>query len=463
MTIVSPKPSTQLIFNDRQYFRLRWRLLVCYLSVMLATFSISGLAVYGLFLKSLYHEMDDRLGGLADGAAHNLADVKKQAVTEFLLGSKGFPAGIRVNPTRIVTKAESLPIIPIDRDGDLDISWQNMKSPRQGIEWFDEHYQLLTASGREFDFVPFRPDVPSTHNSQLHSLSRTVYKNLNGQKILQGYVRVNELAVVLDEELHQLQWVLGLGGLVGFVLTGLGGVWLTKQSLQPIQQNLHQLQQFTVDAAHELRSPLTAVKISVDILRSDSAEIRPADRHRIEVISKGIEQIRYLVEDLLLLTRMDVQLITHEWQLIAVDEVLEDLLELLEAQAQERQITIESNLLSSANVKGDNTQLPRLFRNLLDNALKYTPSGGTITVTMHRSKGTINIMIVDTGIGIAAAHLPLVFDRFWRADIDRTEERHSLGLGLAIAQSIARSHRGEITVNSLLNRGSCFQVKLPLA
>jgi two-component system, OmpR family, manganese sensing sensor histidine kinase len=226
---------------------------------------------------------------------------------------------------------------------------------------------------------------------------------------------------------------------------------------------LQQLQQFTVDASHELRSPLTAVKISVDVLQSESAEMLPADRHRIEVISKGIEQIRYLVEDLLLLTRMDVHLTAHEWRLIAVDEVLEDLLALLESQAEDRQITLESELLSAVNVNGDNTQLPRLFRNLLDNALKYTPAGGTVTVTMQQTNDAVTVRIIDTGMGIAGAHLPLVFDRFWRADINRADESSGLGLGLAIAQSIARSHRGEITVDSQLHLGSCFQVKLPLA
>ena len=137
-------------------------------------------------------------------------------------------------------------------------------------------------------------------------------------------------------------------------------------------------------------------------------------------------------------------------------------IDLLASQAQEQQITLKSKLISYY-VNGDNIQLPRLFRNLLDNALKYTPDGGTITVTMHLDKGAVNVSILDTGMGIAEAHLPRVFDRFWRADAQRASEQSGLGLGLAIAQSIARSHQGDITVDSQLNHGSCFQVKLPLA
>jgi signal transduction histidine kinase len=444
----------QTIASDRQYSGLRWRLLLSYLAVMLATFGIAGMAIYGLFVRSLYRQMDERLGVLADAAAHSLTDIQQRSLAA---------VGTSINPAQMATLTDSLPTRPIDLDGDLDISWQKMRSPTQGIEWFDAHRQLLTYSGRVFGSVPLQPDLHFVQTGQLHSLTLTVYKNLNGQKNIQGYVRVNESVRVLEAELSQLQWVLGIGGIVVLGLTGMGSVWLTQQSLQPIRHNLQQLQQFTVDASHELRSPLTAVKISVDVLRSESAGMLPADRHRIEVISKGIEQIRYLVEDLLLLTRLDVHLTAREWRVIAVDEVLEDLLALLESQAQDRQITLESKLLSAVNVNGDNTQLPRLFRNLLDNALKYTPAGGTVTVTMQRTHDAVTVRIIDTGLGIAQGHLPLVFDRFWRADINRADASSGLGLGLAIAQSIARSHRGEITVDSQLHLGSCFQVKLPLA
>jgi signal transduction histidine kinase len=454
MSRYSQQVAKQTIASDRQYSGLRWRLLLSYLAVMLATFGIAGMAIYGLFVRSLYRQMDERLGVLADAAAHSLTDIQQRSLAV---------VGTSINPAQMATLTDSLPTRSIDLDGDLDISWQKMRSPTQGIEWFDSHRQLITYSGRVFGSVPLQPDLHSVQTGQLHSLTLTVYKNLNRQKNIQGYVRVNESVRVLEAELSQLQWVLGIGGIVVLGLTGMGSVWLTQQSLQPIRHNLQQLQQFTVDASHELRSPLTAVKISVDVLRSESAGMLPADRHRIEVISKGIEQIRYLVEDLLLLTRMDVHLTAHEWRLIAVDEVLEDLLELLESQAQDRQIMLKSNLLSAVNVNGDNTQLPRLFRNLLDNALKYTPAGGTVTVTMQRTNDTVTVRIIDTGMGIAGAHLPLVFDRFWRADINRADASSGLGLGLAIAQSIARSHRGEITVDSQLHLGSCFQVKLPLA
>jgi two-component system, OmpR family, manganese sensing sensor histidine kinase len=439
--------ATQSIINDLKCSRLRCRLLVSYLLVMLGIFGISGLVVYGLFVKTLHREMDERLEILASGAAHQLTDVQKQSL----------------KPTQVVPKVEDLPKISIDTDGDLDISWQNMRLPAQGIEWFNPDCQLLISSGRSFPFVPLQPNAPKLQNSQLHSLTQTVYQNINGKKTLQGYVRVSESLQEIKAELGELQWILGAGGIVGTILTGLGGILLTQRSLQPIQENLQQLQQFTADASHELRSPLTAIKISVDLLRSDSADLPSADQHRIEVISKGIEQIRYLVEDLLLLTKLDIHLIAHEWRLIAVDEVLEDLLDLLESQAQAKQITLKSKLVYDTKVHGDNTQLPRLFRNLLDNALRYTPDGGTVTVTMYRAKGAINISIVDTGMGIDRVHLPRVFDRFWRAGLQQTGEQHGLGLGLAIAQSIARSHNGEISVDSQLNRGSCFEVKLPLA
>jgi len=146
-----------------------------------------------------------------------------------------------------------------------------------------------------------------------------------------------------------------------------------------------------------------------------------------------------------------------------LEEILEDLLEQLEPQAAAAQIRCTSHLVANVQVNGDASQLVRLFANLLDNALKYTPSGGTVTLAMTPMDGMVMVRVEDTGIGIAPEHLERVFDRFWRADAAREREQGGLGLGLAIAQAIAQQHGGEIRVTSQIGTGSCFQVRLPLA
>jgi signal transduction histidine kinase len=254
-----------------------------------------------------------------------------------------------------------------------------------------------------------------------------------------------------------------LGSVFALSITAIGGLWLTQQSLKPIEQSFQQLKQFTADASHELRSPLTAIKTSVEVMRSHPERIHPADVKKLGAIASATNQMTHLVEDLLLLARTDAASAApaQDWRAIPLDEVLEDLVELLEPKAVAKAIELQSNLQPNVSVMGDAAQLSRLFSNLLENAIAYTPARGTIALSMHRSDRFVIVSVEDTGIGIAPEQLPLIFHRFWRADKARVQREGGLGLGLAIAQAIAQRHRGEITVTSQFGVGSCFKVRLP--
>ncbi|WP_228060415.1 MULTISPECIES: sensor histidine kinase [unclassified Coleofasciculus] len=151
-----------------------------------------------------------------------------------------------------------------------------------------------------------------------------------------------------------------------------------------------------------------------------------------------------------------------EWTAIPLQELLEDGVEFLEWEAEAKNIALKSNLESGVFVKGDASQLRRLFSNLLENALQYTPSGGTVLLSMSKGDTFAIATVEDTGIGIAPEHLSFIFDRLWREDRARTYREEGSGLGLAIAQAIAQRHGGEITVSSELGVGSCFKVLLPM-
>ncbi|MEA5498845.1 ATP-binding protein [Limnoraphis robusta Tam1] len=131
--------------------------------------------------------------------------------------------------------------------------------------------------------------------------------------------------------------------------------------------------------------------------------------------------------------------------------------------AEQAQISLKSQLISNIEVYGDVSQLQRLFTNLLTNALQYTPSGGTVIVSLQRMGTHALVSIEDTGIGIAPDQLPHIFDRFWRADQARSQYEDGCGLGLAIAKTITQRHGGKIIVTSKPSIGSCFQVYLPQA
>jgi heavy metal sensor kinase len=219
---------------------------------------------------------------------------------------------------------------------------------------------------------------------------------------------------------------------------------------------------FTSDASHELRTPLTAILGQIDVALERPREA-PAYRMTLLSIREQAQRLARMTSDMLFLARADAQPAVSA----ATQEVLDlaDLLPAVAAQveplAAARDQTLELAPLSAQCVRGDEDQLIRLFLNLLDNAIRYTPQGGRIAITSARDHNTIAVQISDTGPGIASEHLPQLFERFYRADRGRNRAQGGSGLGLAIAQSIAQSHGGQIAVESTPGQGSTFTVLLP--
>lgn len=426
-----------------EFQRLRWRLLISYLGVMVAILGTSTLVIYEFFSSSLYHKLDHQLVNLADAAAHNLSHIK-------------------IDPGNLNRKINET----LDHDKDLDIPWQDMRQSNQSIEWFDANRQLLGKAGKDFPSVPFSTNFHTFQQDDIRTLTIPVYgSKLDAYKQIQGYVRVSESTEDIEEEIEQLRWGLSLGGIISLALTAIGGWWLTKQSLNPIENSFYQLKQFTADASHELRSPLTAIKTSVEVIQTHPERIHPADIDKFKAIISATNQMTTLVADLLFLARNDSKpvVISAESILIPVDELLEDLVDFLQPQAEAKEIIIKADLQAGILVKGDGNQLRRLFVNLLENALQYTPKKGRITITMSKSDRFMIVSVEDTGIGMTPEDIKYVFDRFWRADKARLRHQGGSGLGLAIAQSIAQLHRGEISVSSQLGVGTSFRVRLPIS
>lgn len=425
-----------------QFRLLRWRLLWSYLIIMVAIRLISNSAMYQFFSRSLYQQMDNRLLNLAEAAAHSLMNIKRDSTA--------------VNQTDYYQP---------DDDQDLDIPWQNLRKPEQSVEWFGADRQLLASSGTLALSLPPQVGFQTIRPEKIRTLTIPAYSYSQQQRKLEGYVRVSESTEALENILIQLRWGAVIGGVIAFGLIGVGGMWLTGQSLKPIEQSFQQLKQFTADASHELRSPLAAIKTSVEVMQTHRQRLTSEDAQMLEAIASATNQMTRLVEDLLLLARTEgtsVKLTQH-WLLIPLEELLEDVVEFLEPKAEAKQITLQSDLTTRVSVRGDDSQLIRLFSNLVENALRYTSAGGKVTITLRQVDELAVVSVHDTGIGIDPEHLLLIFNRLWRADKARAYCQGGSGLGLAIARAIAQRHGGEITVSSELGVGSCFTVHLPIA
>ena len=227
---------------------------------------------------------------------------------------------------------------------------------------------------------------------------------------------------------------------------------------QQTEQTLQQQRRFVADASHELRTPLTTIRGNLGLLQRQPPITEEDQRAVVSDMVDETNRLIRLTNDLLTLARSNAgRSLRRERVPIAplVDDVCRQA-NLLGAQR-----TIACETVPEENVLGDQDAIKQVLLILLDNALKYTPAGGTITIGAERTDRVVQVRIADTGPGIAPDELPHIFERFYRSDESRTGS--GAGLGLAIAQELIEAQGGDITVTSELGKGSTFTVMLPLA
>lgn len=236
------------------------------------------------------------------------------------------------------------------------------------------------------------------------------------------------------------------------------------QMVARIEASFRKLAQFTADAAHELRTPIAALKGEAEVLLSRS---RTAEEYR-ETLFNSLERLSFLtrlINDLLFLSQADEGKDTIHLETVDLTPTLRELWEAFNVVAAQKNIRFDYQGPSGVRISGDRVRLTQLFSNLIDNALKYTPQGGTIILSLSLSlahaadKATITLK--DNGIGIPPEDLPYVFDRFYRVDKSRSRESGGTGLGLSICQQIVAAHQGTIEVKSTLHHGTTVIVTLP--
>jgi heavy metal sensor kinase len=219
--------------------------------------------------------------------------------------------------------------------------------------------------------------------------------------------------------------------------------------------------QFTADASHELRTPLAVVQAE-STLALRKKRTQDDYRKSLELISQEAGHMSAVVGKLLYLARIDAGKDQVKFERINLKELLTELSSDIEVLAREKGVEFKLSSLEDLTVEGDKIKLEQLFLNLLENAVKYTPSGGSISVSIVRGDKTAVIAVKDTGIGISKEHIPHLFERFYRIDKARSRAEGGAGLGLAICKHIAEVHGGRIEVESKIGEGSTFSVFIPI-
>ena len=281
---------------------------------------------------------------------------------------------------------------------------------------------------------------------------------------LAGYISVAVSSTAADLELRRLRHGLLAGGAAAALTAVLLSQWMVASSLRPIREQIQRLVQFTADASHELRHPLTAIRALIGSLR-DSGQWPAANTPlagKLERIDRAAAQMGQLVEDLLLLARLDRSLPDRShWLHFDVCELLEDLVELHRERAYAAGVELSLELQRPAIVQGEPGRLRQLLSNLISNALQFSPAGSVISLGLQRQAKSLLIWVEDQGPGVPEQQREQIFERFWQAD--RSRSGSNAGMGLAIARSIGQAHGGSLSAKEGAQGGCRIELLLPAA
>ncbi|MBW4657995.1 MAG: HAMP domain-containing histidine kinase [Drouetiella hepatica Uher 2000/2452] len=286
-------------------------------------------------------------------------------------------------------------------------------------------------------------------------------------RVIIGYLQTATPLAPLEADLSRMLLMLTLGVPITLGAIGLTGWALGGMAMQPIRQSYDRLQRFTADASHELRTPLAAILSNVQVAMMPAfkaGEQASEQQQCLAEVEKAAKSMGGLLDNLLFLARHEAPMITATLnQKIDTLDVLYPLVNQYQNRALQQERTFTSHMPKQAiYIRADTQLLQRSIANLLDNAFKYTPSGGSIHLRCLTQSHHAVIQVEDNGVGIPEPDLPHIFDRFYRVDVARSRQTGGFGLGLSIAQQIVQAHGGHIKVSSVLGQGTRFQIEIPL-
>jgi signal transduction histidine kinase len=440
--------------QNKLFNQTRWKLAFSYAGVMGLILSILGFGVYKAIVHAHFVTLDRELESVA-GTLHDSLELKlKQPGLVEPIIQDILPNFCLVDTSCIPNKSNPKRHV--------------LSAINQGsyyIRLFDNSERLIGVAGS------YPEKLPSTLNKEYRQTLSDRDGNFYRQISLSlhteyhqdwGYFQVGRSFKDFESYLKTVRWALKLGIPISLVLVGSASWCLAGLAMKPIYQSYKQIQQFTADAAHELRTPLAATQATIEsALLMPNLEEKDA-RDILGTIERQNRRLTQLVADLLVLTRMDCQTIQIRREKCCLNDIVSDLVEEFTPLAIASQLTLTSEILGSKplEVFGDADQLYRLVSNLIINAIQYTPAGGKVTVILNSSDRHAIIQVQDTGIGIDLTEHSRIFDRFYRVNSDRSRRTGGSGLGLAIAKAIVQAHQGTIQVQSTLGIGSTFTIQM---
>jgi two-component system OmpR family sensor kinase len=464
---------------------IRGRLTAFYITALAAALIIVGGLIYVLLARALYARIDDGLYALVQITVTSLTND---------LGE-----GQDVADAARSTAAE-------------------LSSRQQMLAIYDDTGRLLAHGGRDDDLniaLPMLETIP-TDDASLHTVieekdqddrhrlafRRVVIPSHNAKYI----VVAGSSLEPIDEELESLREILAYVVPIALMLAGIGGWFLARQGLSPVaamvdrarkmsadnlsgrlpvanprdelgrlaetfnellsrlEASITTQRQFMADASHELRTPVTITRTAANVALQQLHREEPEYRETLAIIEQQATRLSRIVDDMFTLARADAGTYPVRQTPMYLDEVVDDVVKAARVLASIRDVSIEATTIPSAAFTGDEDLIRRLLVNLLDNAIRYTPTVSTVRVDLERAPGGYALSISDCGPGIPLDVQPHIFERFYRADAARTRPENpddGAGLGLALARWIAEAHGGHLRLAGSSQAGTTFTAFLP--
>ncbi|MDZ8140912.1 MAG: HAMP domain-containing sensor histidine kinase [Nostoc sp. DedQUE04] len=475
----------------------RRRLAIWYTAVTAVLLLLFASGVYLYFRTTLIERIDDTLNHVVE-------------IVERCLTSSGCASTLIFEP--INTDADKF---RINVEASFGNNTDAVEDDHIDLEWFSPTGKLLWSTLSEPLNIPIRVNrtgetvrvvKAESENSKFKIpnsplLLRQVTQRVEVKRQVLGYLRVSHPWFEVTKPSRQLIFDLALGIGLMVLSVGASGWFLSGKAMEPVGESYQRLKQFTADASHELRSPITLIQTNVQVALADLdlAETETTTclqyRQQLKVVERLTQRLGKLVNDLLFLARQDSGISKDTFSPCPLDALLIEVVEEQQLLIPEKEIALSLDLVDPPifetspellenwfTLVGNWDQLVRLFTNLIANALHYTPAGGRVKVELARIEGInrvsglrntsaqLQVKVSDTGVGIPAEALPRLFDRFYRVDPARTHRTGNTatasatgsGLGLAIAQAIVEHHHGHIQVESTQGIGTTFTITLPI-
>ncbi|GFZ86769.1 histidine kinase [Paenibacillus marchantiophytorum] len=341
-------------------------------------------------------------------------------------------------------------------------------SPERTVSFLlqtDDQWKITATNSRfdmDTDFYSLAIQKAATHNAQdgQFTLDGNTWAYMV-QKNNTGYCVVYLDVTPQHNILTNLVYTFSVVGLVMLIVIYFTSRFFANRSIAPVQEAFYKQKQFIADASHELKTPLAVINTNADVLLANSDDTIQNQAKWLHHIKSETERMKTLTNDLLYLTEMDDSRALMMFTTFPVSESVESVILTMEAVVYEKNITLHYDIEPNLTVHGNNEQIKQVVMILLDNAIKYNKSEGSITLTLAKRHSDILLTVTNTSDGISHEHLDKIFDRFYSANQSRSRKHGGYGLGLAIAKSIVEQHKGKIHAKSVLNESTSFYVQLP--